>query len=178
MLHHECHGAQFLSVLTNKLVKLAGLLFVDDMDLLAMGKGPESSADDVILNLQAAMLLWQKSLEVTGGSLRPDKCSWGVLAYKYKQGKPHIRTIRSLPAKVGILSPDGSMEAITRVPASEGITVVGVVQALDGKMKPQVDKLQSCTNKWAVKVQDGWMDDDMALSLLPTSSLLNVTCTG
>jgi hypothetical protein len=51
-------------------------------------EGPESSADDVIQNLQAAMLLWQKSLEVTGGSLRADKCSWGVLAYEYKQGNP------------------------------------------------------------------------------------------
>jgi hypothetical protein len=68
------------------------------MDLLATGKGPESSADEVIQNLQAAMLLWQKSLEVTGGSLQADKCSWGVLTYEYKQGKPHIRTIHSLPA--------------------------------------------------------------------------------
>jgi hypothetical protein len=30
MLHHKGHGVQFLSALTNKLVKLAGLLFVDD----------------------------------------------------------------------------------------------------------------------------------------------------
>jgi hypothetical protein len=58
------------------------------------------------------------------------------------------------------------MEAITRVPALKGITVVGVVQALNRKMKPQVDELQSRVNKWATKVHDGWMDRRLAWKCL------------
>jgi hypothetical protein len=43
---------------------------------------------------------------------------------------------------------------------------VGVVQGLNGKMKPQVDELQAKADEWADKVKEGWMDHRLAWTCL------------
>jgi hypothetical protein len=74
LLHHKGHGANYRSALSNELTVIAGLLFVDDTDLLAYGESPESVPTEVVEALQAALLTWQQGLVATGGSLKPEKC--------------------------------------------------------------------------------------------------------
>ena len=141
---------------------------MDDTNLLAYGDSPESVPADVVNALQATVLTWQQGLSVTGGSLKLDKCSWSLLAYHFKQGRPQIHTPRSFPADIFILSPTGTLAKVKRVPASEGIMVVGVVQALNGKMKPQVDALQEKAELWAKNVKEQWMNRRLAWTCLRT----------
>jgi hypothetical protein len=99
--------------------------------------------------------------------LKPEKCSWGLLAYHFKEGRPQIHTPRSYPAEIFLQTETGA-ERIKRVPASKGVTVVGVVQALNGQMKPQVDKIQEKASDWAKRVKGGWMNRQLAWTCLRT----------
>jgi hypothetical protein len=168
LLHHKGHGAKYRSALSNEITVIAGLLFVDDTDLLAYGESSESIPTEVVEALQAAVLTWQQGLLATGGALKPEKCSWSLLAYWFKNGKPQIHTPRSFPASISLAAADGTMKPIERVPASEGTTVVGVVQTLNGKMKPQVDVLIDKAEVWATNIRNGWLNRRLAWTGLRT----------
>jgi hypothetical protein len=138
---------------------------LDDTDLFAYTKMITTHPNKVIADLQAAVLTWQAGLHSTGGALKPEKCSRSLLAYRFAKGQVHIHTPHSHPSKIFLLTADGPT-AIKWVAASEGITAVGIVQALKCKLKPQVDELQEKADEWANKVKEGWMDQRLAWTCL------------
>lgn len=162
LLHTKGHGAKYRSALALQTTILAGLLFVDDTDLVAYGESSATRAADVVVALQATVLTWQQGLVTTGGSLKPAKCSWSLLAYWFKAGKVQIHTPHSFPATLSLPAEDGTMIPIERVPASVGITCVGVIQTLNGKMKPQVDSLIGKAEIWATNIRNGWLNRRLA----------------
>jgi hypothetical protein len=66
---------------------VAGLLFVDNTDVFAYAKTITTHPNKVIVELQLAVLTWQAA----GGALKPEKCSWSLLAYCFAKGRlyPH-----------------------------------------------------------------------------------------
>jgi hypothetical protein len=137
-------------------------------DLLAYGKTMTSHSSEVVESLQALVLTWQAGLHSMGGALKPKKCSWSLLSYKFIDRKPTIETPHACPAQIFLQTPKGIPTEIKRVPALEGIMAVGVVQVLNGKMKPQVNKLKEKVVKWATRVKEGWMDHPLAWTCLRT----------
>jgi hypothetical protein len=166
LLYHKGLGTKFKSIFAKEeVMTVAGLLFVDDTDLFAYAETITTHPSDVIADLQAAVLNWQAGLHSTGGALKPEKCSWSLLSYRFAKGRVYIHTPHLHPGEIFLHTPDGPTP-IKRVPASKGITAMGVVQALNGKMKPQVDKLQAKVDEWADKVKEGWMDRRLAWTCL------------
>jgi hypothetical protein len=166
LLYRKGHGARFKSVFAKEeAMMVAGLLFVDDTDLFAFVETITTHPNEVIADLQAAVLTWQAGLHSTGGTLKPEKCSWSLLAYRFAKGHAYIHTPHSHPGGIFLHTSDGPT-AIKWVAATEGITAVGVIQALNGKMKLQVDELQEKADKWANKVKEGWMDPCLAWTCL------------
>ena len=123
-LYHRGHCAQYKSALLLEITTVAGLLFVDDTDLLAYADDESTTPTEVVDALQAAIRTWQGVLRATGGSLKPEKCSWGVLAFRYQGGKPRIRTPRDFPAELSLPTDLGAVLPIKRVSAADGVTCV------------------------------------------------------
>jgi hypothetical protein len=138
------------------------------MDLVAYGKSMESAPYDVIKDLQAAVLTWHAGLHSTGGALKPEKCSWSILAYKFKDGRPQIHTPKSFPMDIFLPLPSRVLKLLKRIPASVGIKAVGVIQAMNGKMKPPVNAIKKKADEWADHVKAGWMTRPMAWTCLRT----------
>ena len=73
-------------ILKNKTLRNMGFIFVDDTDLITIGKD-EETVDKVINRQQEATSQWEKLLEITGGALKPSKCYWYLVDFKFKQGE-------------------------------------------------------------------------------------------
>jgi hypothetical protein len=162
LLYHRGHASEIRSAIANELVTMVGLLFVDDTDLIAFGNDADTVPMELITSLQAAIHTWQAGLFTTGGALKPEKCAWGILAYYFVAGQARMYNQARLPASVYVRNPAGELVEIERKEPSEAITVVGVVQALNGDMKPQVEALTHKADDWAEKVRNGWLNRRIA----------------
>ena len=60
---------------------------------------------------------------------------------------------------------EGSVH-IQQISASEGLLVVGVIQALNGKMKPQVNELTQKAKDWAKRINNRWLNHRIAWDCL------------
>ena len=73
-------------ILKEKNLKKIGFIFVDDTNLITIGR-EEETVSDVIIRQQEATSQWEKLLEITGGSLKPSKCYWYLVDFKFKHGE-------------------------------------------------------------------------------------------
>ncbi len=63
-------------------IDVAGILFVDDTDLLHIDiSSHNSSANEVHWEMEASIHNWGNLLLATGGELKPKKCSYPLIAY-------------------------------------------------------------------------------------------------
>lgn len=83
---NEGFGAEIKSALEDKHIKLAGMAFVDDTDLMDMERDNET-VQDLLRRTQAGLDLWNQLIEVTGGALEPRKTDWCIVRYAKEEGK-------------------------------------------------------------------------------------------
>ena len=91
------HVSQLVSAYLGTLLALAAILYVDDSDLLHLAKSPEISDSDFFDDAQHATLDWGGLVQAKNGSLKPSKCFWYMMAWKWWIGVPTLKTIGELP---------------------------------------------------------------------------------
>lgn len=69
--------------MTNKVVKLAAILYVDDCDLLHINMEEEKSAFVTFEKMQESVMNWGKLLIASGGSYKPPKCFFHLISFKW-----------------------------------------------------------------------------------------------
>jgi hypothetical protein len=126
------------------------------------------SAEQVTMRMQAAVNAWHGGLWASGGALKPDKCSWGLVSFGWDQGNWFYLSVASQPGTLTIPVPNGNPVTITRHEPSEGIKVMGVMQALDGNMTAQLDTLCAKATQWGTQIKEGWNPRHLARNALDT----------
>ena len=94
---------------------LAGLLFVDDTDLIVVAQDPSVPVEQVVEDMQRATAAWWGGLWATGGALKPEKCSWGLVAFGWRNGQWYYRSTAEAPAQLIVNDPTGEPMAIQRL---------------------------------------------------------------
>lgn len=135
-------------------LSLSGLLFVDDTDILLVGRDSSTSDCDIINELQHRVNLWEGLLHASGGALSSEKCSWSLISHSRSSPKLLHLTTNSSPGTISLpCRPSTTLtRPIRRLEPWETTTVVGVVQAVDGNMKGQVAALQQIANTWSTSL--------------------------
>ena len=64
---------------------------MDDTDFIITGSSDNEDSTSITLQSQHAMFLWSALLHATGGSLRPEKCRWTLIDYKWTAGVPRYK---------------------------------------------------------------------------------------
>jgi hypothetical protein len=162
VMHQQGHVNTLRSAITAATVVFAGFLFVDDTDLVQFSADAYTTPAMITAQMQDGVAMWQGALRATGGSLKPEKCSWCLVAYRWDQGKWSFHSQESLPASICICSPAGELVDLTRLEPNEPITVVGMVQAMDGAMTGQVSELQGRADVWGAAILNGWVPRHLA----------------
>jgi hypothetical protein len=68
--------------------------FVDDTSVGFTSTLGDTQYSELILQLQEVAQTWERLLFLSGGKLNLSKCSWYVLRWEWKQGRPVIRKIQ------------------------------------------------------------------------------------
>ena len=114
----EGHGATFVCPVSSKAKKVAGILYVDDNDLLHLNLDADETAEEAHAALQASVACWSQLLVATGGSLKPEKCFYHLISYMWDRHGNWKYEANDKLQEFGIFVhlPDGSTASIEHVP--------------------------------------------------------------
>ena len=91
------HGTNFVSAWSGDAFYIAAVLYVDDSDLLHLSLVSEPSDEDFLARVQKATFDWGGLVQATGGALKPSKCFWYMLAWRWVRGVPTMKKASQLP---------------------------------------------------------------------------------
>ena len=166
-IHHTTPGTTICTPMTQKAHTIAGVLFVDDTDILSLAQ-PGEKDTDVVHRLQQSVNAWQTGLQITGGALKKKKCAWTMKAFRFRNGQPKLAPISHTPGEITIAE-NNDRAAIKRNKPTEAVKAVGFVQSLDGTMKAQLTTLQKQANGWAAQLKKGHLDRKLAWHAIRTT---------
>ena len=86
-MHKLALVSQIKTTMTATTVIFAGFLFNNNTDLIAFSDSIDEMADMVLEHMQHAVLAWEGGLWATSGTLKPEKCSWSLVAFVWHWGK-------------------------------------------------------------------------------------------
>ncbi len=135
------------------LVKMMGIVFVDDTDLLILKKHLVT-IDKLWAEAQEALLAWGCLLISSGGALKPEKCHFYLMGFECRDGEWHCVDLES-ELDMEVPQPDGSMAAISQLPIRESRKTLGIFTNPAGACEKQVDVMQDKIQTWTFRLKNG-----------------------
>jgi hypothetical protein len=166
------YGAQLYSGWSGEDVYLAALLYVDDTDLLHSPPTANLPTVALVQWVQNAITCWANLLQATGGSLKPQKCYWYLLSYKFVNGTATLRSQSELNFHtVNIPQPNNSTVSIELLDASVPSQVLGVWTSPNGDGSKMISHMSDKGTQWAARVQSSTLHPREVWYSLTTQAL-------
>ena len=150
------HGAHLVARITDKHGHIAGSLFVEDTDLIHLNMMTNESKVTAHAKLQKSIINWGKLLIATGGALKPTKCSFYLISFKWnKEGQWNYEHSEvEVEWDIGVPLVDGNMAAIKHLSAIEHLSVDSALKTLgsmtcpSGSNKSSLERMKSQCEEW------------------------------
>lgn len=128
--------------------------FVDDTALGFTDDG-QISLEDLVSRLEAVAQTWERLLHFSGGSLNLAKCSWFVMYWDWRSGRPVLRAQEdSLSATVRLsCGGDNQKYPIKRQSLTKATRLLGVFQNPSGDFSELIQVLKAKADSYAAKLQ-------------------------
>jgi hypothetical protein len=152
------HGIKFFSAYSLREFVIAAILYVDDTDLMHWDDTGKLTDDQFLAKVQDATMAWGKLVQATGGSLKPAKCFWYMIAWKFENGTPRMKKLRQLPATpVRIPQPDGSEVEIELKELTNPSETLGIHCTPSGDGSKHLAELLGKGLKWVDQLRTGYL---------------------
>lgn len=155
-------GAKFVLPISKATSDLSAFIFVDDTDLLEFRMDCDYSVEDVHQQLQRSVMDWGKLLIATGGALKPIKCFYHLISFKWEKGVCYYEdnTKKDLPVYVPL--PDGSEAEIEHKAADIASKTLGVHSCPCGNSATMLNQMQKKGQKWVDACKNGHLHRRLA----------------
>jgi hypothetical protein len=155
---------------------MAALLYVDDTDLLHVSRSSSIPENVFCLEVQNATHYWASLLQATGGNLKPEKCYWYLLSYKFVQGRAVLKTKRELSAyTLQIPQPNSTNVVIQLKDPDEASEVLGVWSCPSSNGQAQLAHMLKKGRKWGTRVLNSTLQPAEVWQSFKTQALPSVT---
>jgi hypothetical protein len=102
----------FVDAWSRDVFMLAAVLYFSGSDLLHMARGYPTD-DEFLASIQSTANAWAGLVHATGRSLKPQKCFWYRMGWRWIKGVPRMRKLCKLPhVPLTKLHPNGAQVAI------------------------------------------------------------------
>jgi len=151
------HGAHFTCPITKLKSHIAGIIYVDDTDLVHFRMEEDQDKYESFFNLQEAITNWGKLLLATGGALKPAKCFFHLISFAWKEdGRwfyENNEDDEELQAQVPLA--DGSFGNIQHLGVNEPIKTLGSMTCPSGSSKGSIEYMQTKATAWKDMIKVG-----------------------
>ena len=165
MVERLRHASTFTGAWSGIILILAAISYVDDTDLLIVGKRLDMSLDDFFEQTQDAVMDWGKIVQAPGRYLKAKKCFWYMIAWRWHKVVPTLRSLRPLPKyKLMIPQKDGSRARVPLRDVHDSEKTLGVYSCPAGDFSYHIECKMDDSRKWISRLRshkcppaDGWM---------------------
>jgi hypothetical protein len=123
--------------------------FVDDTALGYTDEG-DLSMEEMTTQLETMAQTWEQLLHFSGGALNLGKCSWYVMYWDWRSGRPVLR--KQLPTDPSVALRRGESDIVTEIPRQnegEASRILGVYQNPLGDFSTQLRVMKNKADKFA-----------------------------
>ena len=156
-------------------------MYVDDNDIFVTSDRHDQ-VTDIIQKSQQCITKWKENLSITGGIVRPDKCSWVLIDFKWTIATYEYKTIPDSPAEIYLADENGNVEQVKRVSPATAVLGLGIYLAADGNEKKQFEYMEQSITSWLNRLTLSPLPPSMNFQAMHTRILrtlfypLPVTC--
>ena len=136
------------SAISLTVLSLIVIIYVDDSDFLIAARYPNDEPSKIVQRTQQAADIWQQSVHQTGGAIRPHKCRWALVAFKWKNGIASYKRNDEVQGVLKIKDTTGVRQTIQRLQPDESEEGLGIHIPVDGSQMNQVTNINRKTIKW------------------------------
>jgi hypothetical protein len=160
MMRQANHGMHIQSAITQQQSNIVAFAFVDDTDLVQgqMG-GVNITTEEVMQEMQEAILRWEGGLKATGGAIVPEKSFVYPIDFKFTPaGKVKYKTVQEINARFEVPNAQDQIIALKQLEANEASETLGVFLAPDGNNDAAKEALLAKANLWSELVHKGHLN--------------------
>jgi hypothetical protein len=138
------HGAHFIAPILDITGHIVGGLFMDDTDLVHVNMQAVETILDAHSQLQESVINWGHLLIAMGGALKPSKCSYYLISFKWKADGTWIYKNNTIQPDLAIGVPlaDGSLTEIEHLPVPSVVKILGSMTCPTGSSATALGQMQ------------------------------------
>jgi hypothetical protein len=108
----------------------------------------------LITNLQDAIINWGKLLIATGGAMKPIKCSYYFILFRWKPDGTWVYAdnVGNHDFSIGVPLADGSLAGIEQLPVTTAVKTLGSMTCPAGSNKAGLDQMQCQGQEWVDRI--------------------------
>jgi hypothetical protein len=151
------HGVHLLSSIMKQSTHLAGSIFVDDTDVEHLNMNKLETVTEAHRALQESITNWGRLLIAMGGALKPAKCFYHVISFRWNQDGSWRYEDNVAKADFGIVVPlpDGTHLPIEHLPVSIPTKTLGQMTCPMGCSRGAIQQMTEKAQKWINKAKGG-----------------------
>ena len=151
------HVVTFDSPISKSIATMTALLFVDDTDIPCLGDTLDASPIDVTSKIQKSVRNWEGNLIVTGGALKPSKCFWYLIGFRFRDGQWEYDEASIRIERLYVTNEAGAREGIEPQPLATSKEILGMWNNPKGTGTKQLDIIREKCDEWAGFVTNGYL---------------------
>jgi hypothetical protein len=149
------HGVHLVCTLSNGTLHVIGLLFVDNMDLKHLNMNKVETAAEAYKELQKSISNWGKVLLATGGALKPAKCFYHLISFKWKPDGTWADKDNNLNPDSNLVVPleDGTLAPIKHLSVTSSTKTRGSMTCPTGSNDGAILQMKGQAQGWIEKAK-------------------------
>ena len=161
-------GITMMTSISLTLIVLSAIMYVDDTDMFIFAK-PDEQVEEVLDRAQTLANRWTQALWATGGALRPEKCWWYLVDFKWVGSKWKYVTIEESNGRITVPNHEEVDTAVERVEFDKPMRTLGVRIAADGNMSGEKEYLIEKSREWSQQINKAYLYKSEALLALTST---------
>ena len=153
MLEGEVKGVRLRTAITLQCLVFIAIMYVDDTDILLTDITGNDTLDDVFRRAKKAAKVWDMAVLQTGGALRPEKCYWSAIDFRWKNGRWFYMPMRDFQEAIWVNDTNGVKQKVKRLDINNSREGLGVYINPDGSMGKQSEHVIDKITKWTTRLK-------------------------
>jgi hypothetical protein len=151
------HGAHFVCPITKLKSHIAGVIYVDVTNLIHFCMDKKEDTLDTLYGLQEAIVSWGKLLLALGGALKPAKCFYHLISFRFKGGGTWSYKSNENDEEFCVVMPfsDGGFACIEHLGIHEATKMLGAMTCPSGCNKGAIKYKLNKSTAWRDMIHGG-----------------------
>lgn len=115
VLESTVSGVHIHSSISLQLLTFIAIMYVDDTDILLADTTGYDTLDVVFKRAQRAAHIWQQTVHDSGGAMRPEKCYWSVVDFRFVAGRWRYMHFKKFEGTIAVRDTNNVPQEVERL---------------------------------------------------------------